>query len=218
VIVHGLDAYLQMLFIDNFIHSDLHPGNILYRHARPGERQKITILDAGMATTLEDEHRRNWIPLMQAIGDGDSAAAAEAVLRFSPANSPCADPDAFRSSMDSLFAAHCRGYGKNCQLDFVVRGILRAVYLNRVSIEGRYAELFTNVLCIEGLAHDLDPRFNLLDCAFPLLRAHQLLGDRTFRTIFSSLTSFAPRPFWNAFYYVNLYSGYNGNKLLRYQI
>ena len=33
----GLDAFLHMLLIDNFIHADLHPGNIMVRFYRPHE-------------------------------------------------------------------------------------------------------------------------------------------------------------------------------------
>ncbi|OAR02031.1 hypothetical protein LLEC1_01622 [Akanthomyces lecanii] len=35
----GLDAFLRMLLLDNFVHADLHPGNIMvrfYRSAKPG--------------------------------------------------------------------------------------------------------------------------------------------------------------------------------------
>ena len=31
----GLDAFLRMLLIDNFVHADLHPGNIMVRFYRP---------------------------------------------------------------------------------------------------------------------------------------------------------------------------------------
>lgn len=33
----GLDAFLHMLLIDNFVHADLHPGNIMVRFYRPNE-------------------------------------------------------------------------------------------------------------------------------------------------------------------------------------
>ncbi|KAJ5990914.1 hypothetical protein N7499_011462 [Penicillium canescens] len=33
----GLDAFLHMLLIDNFIHADLHPGNIMVRFYKPSE-------------------------------------------------------------------------------------------------------------------------------------------------------------------------------------
>ncbi|KAK2841589.1 hypothetical protein FQN49_006109 [Arthroderma sp. PD_2] len=33
----GLDAFLHMLLIDNFVHSDLHPGNIMVRFYKPSQ-------------------------------------------------------------------------------------------------------------------------------------------------------------------------------------
>ena len=33
----GLDAFLHMLLIDNFVHADLHPGNIMVRFYRPAQ-------------------------------------------------------------------------------------------------------------------------------------------------------------------------------------
>ncbi|PPJ61179.1 hypothetical protein CBER1_10303 [Cercospora berteroae] len=38
----GLDAFLHMLLIDNFIHADLHPGNIMVRFYRPATMHERT--------------------------------------------------------------------------------------------------------------------------------------------------------------------------------
>ncbi|RCI16534.1 hypothetical protein L249_2645 [Ophiocordyceps polyrhachis-furcata BCC 54312] len=35
----GLDAFLHMLLIDNFVHADLHPGNIMVRFYQPARNQ-----------------------------------------------------------------------------------------------------------------------------------------------------------------------------------
>ncbi|KAK4235768.1 putative serine/threonine-protein kinase abkC [Achaetomium macrosporum] len=48
----GLDAFLRMLLLDNFVHADLHPGNIMvrfYEPDRPTLRFRHTDDDAGMA-------------------------------------------------------------------------------------------------------------------------------------------------------------------------
>jgi aarF domain-containing kinase len=37
VVRQGTQIYLQMLLADNFMHADLHPGNILLRHKTSGE-------------------------------------------------------------------------------------------------------------------------------------------------------------------------------------
>ncbi|RKP09775.1 ABC1 family-domain-containing protein [Thamnocephalis sphaerospora] len=37
----GIDSFLHMLILDNFVHADLHPGNILVRFARPTTRDLI---------------------------------------------------------------------------------------------------------------------------------------------------------------------------------
>lgn len=53
----GVDSFLQMCFKDNFVHGDLHPGNIL---VKPGDKGGITFLDAGITTELSAKDRREF--------------------------------------------------------------------------------------------------------------------------------------------------------------
>ncbi|XP_074533685.1 putative aarF domain-containing protein kinase 2 isoform X1 [Halichoeres trimaculatus] len=53
----GVDTMLKMVFIDNFVHGDLHPGNILVQHVGPLPGSGDSIGTAGEAhgkTTLTD--------------------------------------------------------------------------------------------------------------------------------------------------------------------
>lgn len=88
-----------MVFLDNFTHGDLHPGNVLIQTTvvpkkRPtrgfwgdfqttaadpefdGElKRTIVFLDAGITTSLDPEHQRNLRDLFKAVilNDGDRA-------------------------------------------------------------------------------------------------------------------------------------------------
>ncbi|KAF4718990.1 AarF domain containing kinase 2, partial [Perkinsus olseni] len=76
----GVKAFLHMLFIDNFIHGDLHPGNILVQADKPGASSgnndragvRLVFLDCGLANELSDRDLTNFVDLMHAIMIGES--------------------------------------------------------------------------------------------------------------------------------------------------
>lgn len=107
----GVDAYLKMLLADNFVHTDLHPGNILCRTAPGGdpddpEAVELVLLDYGLAEELTPEVRRNFIGFLMAIASGDGQRAAETLLLWSPEGT-CADMASFEDDMRGLFRRQC---------------------------------------------------------------------------------------------------------------
>ena len=89
-----LRAFLKMIFQDNFVHCDVHPGNVLIQTATEDEedkvptnlfstlfrktegestesgkkiRRNIVFLDAGIAASLNDNDRRNLKDLFKAV-------------------------------------------------------------------------------------------------------------------------------------------------------
>mmetsp|Transcript_23101 Transcript_23101/g.50759 ORF Transcript_23101/g.50759 Transcript_23101/m.50759 type:complete len:621 (-) Transcript_23101:188-2050(-) len=219
IIVRGEDVYLQMLLVDNFMHADLHPGNMLFRLIGPFDMPQLSLIDGGMSARLTDDERRNFIGLLQALGDGDGLRVADRVLAFSkrPAQGG-RDTEGFINDVCTMCAQQARGYFTNMDIGVVLRDMMQLMYRHGVAIDGNYATLIANLLCLEGLARQLEPRFNLFDIAYPLLRGHQVLGDEYFRQGYIFAQWIVPLPMWEMFHMLSLYSAMNGEKLKKFQL
>ncbi|KAL5044443.1 hypothetical protein BDW71DRAFT_185981 [Aspergillus fruticulosus] len=97
----GLDAFLHMLLIDNFVHADLHPGNIMVRFYQPSE----------LDLSLRKKGRADEAPT---IKEADVADAVLARLR------PHADdPQEWEKALNELNAE-----GYRPQLIFIDTGLV----------------------------------------------------------------------------------------------
>ena len=90
------NLYLQ-LFVHNFIHGDLHPGNILVQNGSQSE-PKLVILDCGIATTLSQMDLENFHSVFAAIVRGDGTKVADLFL----GTQPCPTLDEYRRKMAVL--------------------------------------------------------------------------------------------------------------------
>ncbi|KAL3130565.1 hypothetical protein ABBQ38_008372 [Trebouxia sp. C0009 RCD-2024] len=101
----GHRVMLKMMLQDNFIHSDLHPGNIMVRLDPPSNpllqaatklcsifggkspedwmQPRIVLLDVGMVTRLSTADQQNMVKLFQSLLGMDGQGIANAALSFS---------------------------------------------------------------------------------------------------------------------------------------
>lgn len=200
VVTRGEDVYMKMLVLDNFMHADLHPGNILLAYTdedhhllpttgikRFDKRHTIALVDAGMVAILTADQREHFIGLLEAIGEGDARFAVQCILNFSSHlhaednNNNTNNPKAsimmmkeFEEEMQRLFQEVARGYHTNVDIGLVLKGILSLVQHYHITIDANYATLVMNVLCLDSMAKALLPSYNVLDAAKPFLRLHRL--------------------------------------------
>lgn len=88
--------------VDNFIHADMHPGNILVRVAQNKPSRKklfkskphVIFLDVGMTAELSRTDRVNLLEFFKAVARRDGRTAAECTLRLSKQQN-CPNPKAF---------------------------------------------------------------------------------------------------------------------------
>ena len=73
----GVRAFLQMTLRDNFVHADLHPGNIIVND------DTLSFIDAGLVTTLTPSDKENFLLLFTAVAKKDGRSAARHMLERS---------------------------------------------------------------------------------------------------------------------------------------
>jgi len=194
IVATGEDIYLKMLLADNLMHADFHPGNIMVHPqgedggVKTGDA-RIILVDAGMVARLTKAEQEHFIGLLEAIGEGSGREAAEHVINFSSRQSKYTPKQRaeFIAGMDLFFQESCRGYGRGVNIGVVLRGLLKLVRQHRIAVEANYATLIMNTLCLDGLASQLIPGYNVLDASKALLQYHRrckLLGTRVGRALF----------------------------------
>jgi len=81
----------------------------------------------------------------------------------------------------------CRGYGMGTKLGEVLPLALGLVRRHRVSIDANYMTLVINAMCLEGMAAKLEPHYNVLDAARPLLSVYRRVPRSLFRVLSPAL-------------------------------
>lgn len=96
----ALAAARQMIFVDGFVHCDLHPGNLYVN--RSGE---VVIVDAGFSVLLPDKVRRLMAEFFSALARSDGRRCAEVIIESAVQSKASSDLDAFVESVVALVEA-----------------------------------------------------------------------------------------------------------------
>jgi aarF domain-containing kinase len=194
VIAHaGASAFLRMMLIHNFVHADLHPGNILVETPSTNDSDvRLVFLDCGLVSELSDRDNDNFIALFTALCDGDAEHGAELMIeraRFVdeqmrvPAGGGADEQRALERRREFVHAMSTSlGKLKNQRLSEIRVGeVMQDVFsISRhfgVQVDPVFATLVVGTAVIEGVARQLDPEISLIDVAGPvLLRRHALMA------------------------------------------
>ena len=180
----GVHTYLLMLLRDNFIHQDLHPGNILYSvHNQSAQiasethgMTKLELIDFGIADELPQTVRNKFIGFLCFLLRGEGEKAADVALTWDR-NQTCTDRISFRRDMAQLVASKGDIFTQRVDLNELLKEIMQLFRKHSVSIDGIYASLIVSLCVLVGFATSLDPEINLFEVAAPSVMAFALTGN-----------------------------------------
>lgn len=198
----GVDTYLKMLLRDNFLHSDLHPGNILYhreadvldvgdacdsvpdRAARARRAKarvdgvRLVLLDFGIADALPGDVRDRFLTFLFSLARQDGIAAANSLLTWSETQTCVgADADGLRADIARLVDEKCALRAASVDIDAVLKRVMTILRARGVSIDAVFASLVVSMCVLVGFATALDENLNLFEVAISAFLSWSVTGD-----------------------------------------
>ncbi|KAM8932543.1 putative aarF domain-containing protein kinase 2 isoform 1-T1 [Lycaon pictus] len=191
----GINMLLKMIFVDNFVHADLHPGNILVQGAdglsRSQEAQlqqmdvcdtlvatmaparcplRLVLLDAGIVAELQATDLSNFRAVFLAVAMGQGQRVAELILHHARA-SECRDVEGFKAEMATLVTQARKDTItlEKLQVASLLSNVFKLLMTHKVKLESNFASIVFAIMVLEGLGRSLDPKLDILEAAKPFL-------------------------------------------------
>ena len=173
----GCKALLKMMLADNYVHADLHPGNILVRMDAPSgllaqllpfrrrAKPHLVLLDCGMTASLSDRNKHNLFRFFEAITRGDGKCVAETALAFSE-NQTCPQPQAFVDDLVDLFSTAV-AWGFDVNTSEWMAAVLDSVRRHQVHLASEVCSVVVTALVLEGWSNRLDPDICIMEQCVP---------------------------------------------------
>lgn len=162
--LRGLNAILQMVFRDGFVHADLHPGNIILT---PDAR--VVLIDLGLVAEIDDDMRGPWIQTFVALAQQDGRAAARLFYTYAPTVGPDVDYQAFEDEVQTHFAALEGKALHELEASKVLSGMMDVLRRHQIQTDPVFTVVNLAMLVAEGLGKQLDPDLDLITLAAPYL-------------------------------------------------
>lgn len=163
----GLDTYLNMLLVHNFIHADMHPGNLLVAK----ESKTLILLDVGLVCELSDMDWLHFKSLMTSVVVGDGREAARLMLEHTmkEAQMSAENREHFTTEMALLYGEIRHSRMVDLDLGQFFGRLLDIVRRYQVRHDPNFTTLLVSTTVLEGIGRQLDPSINILDKSMPYL-------------------------------------------------
>jgi aarF domain-containing kinase len=184
----GVDTVCQMIFVHNFVHGDLHPGNIFVLEDPSGDADKaqIAFLDAGIAVRYSEADHEHLIDVLTSFIQYDGFEGGRLMAEKSEEASAARDLDGFCAKIQTMVELARDSPTFFDQVSDCISIICEAACDHRVKLQGGFISIALSVKVVEGSVIQVDPRAVVAPRAKPVVvrehirrKGRNLLGRST---------------------------------------
>lgn len=185
----GVEIFFKQVFVDNFFHADMHPGNIFVDTTNPADPKYIAV-DFGIVGTLSDEDKRYLSENFLAFFNRDYRRVAQLHIDsgWVPSHVRVGDLEtAIRSVCEPNFERPL----KEISFGHVLVRLFQTVRRFDFVIQPQLVLLQKTLLNIEGLGRQLYPDLDLWQSAKPFLE-RSMREEMLYQTLIDKLPGNPP--------------------------
>jgi ubiquinone biosynthesis protein len=148
----GLRALYKMIFIDGFVHADMHPGNVFLRSW--GE---FVILDTGLVAHLSDADLKDFTDFFFGLVNNKGEECARILYEIALRRTESCDRDAFQAAIVALVAEHSSLTSRDFE---VTRFVYRMIEIQRrhgICGSPRFMMTVLSMVVFDGICKRLYP-------------------------------------------------------------
>src|SRR5215831_5215029 len=158
----GVDAVLKMILVDGIFHADPHPGNVMYL---PDNR--IALIDFGMVGRLSPARRGQIIDLLAGLAGHDEQAMLEVLLEWR--GEEFVDEPRLAADLGEFAFDYADMQLKDLKIGVLLHRVSAILREHSIVLPSDLTLLFKALITLEGLGHQYDPEFRLIERVKPFI-------------------------------------------------
>jgi ubiquinone biosynthesis protein len=158
----GVDAVLKMILVDGFFHADPHPGNVMYL---PDNR--IALIDFGMVGRLSPARRGQIIDLLAGLTGHDEEAMLEVLRDWR--GDEFVDEARLAADLGEFAFDYTDMQLKDLKIGVLLHRVSAILREHSIVLPSDLTLLFKALITLEGLGHQYDPEFRLIERVKPFI-------------------------------------------------
>jgi len=159
------DLTVKMFLRDNYIHGDMHGGNLMYSTDPDDER--VIVLDAGLTTALEKDWASPFGYLLHALSTNDAEKVAEKLIQFNEGTTEV-NAALVKSEIEEIMGGMYGSAGRRpVNMGAMIGNILTVLQKHNINLRSDVALTIVTMSISEGLIRQLDPGFDCVTSSLP---------------------------------------------------
>ncbi|WP_233242543.1 ABC1 kinase family protein [Sporanaerobacter acetigenes] len=155
--------YFKQIFEDGFFHADPHPGNILIHE------NKIAYIDFGLMGQLDNNMKKKFNELLEAVVDRDVNQMTRAILKIGQKRGPVDDKQLYRD-IEIMYDQYIEESMYDFDIPQIMEEVFKVCKTNNIYMPKDITLLLKGLLTIQGVIAKLDTEINIMDVALPYMK------------------------------------------------